>query len=43
MTSSVRGQLFDLLEGRHTLSIPNPFLLGFDTDVAFEAQIGPVD
>ncbi len=26
-----------------TLSIPNPFLLGFDTDVAFEAQIGPVD
>ncbi len=22
-------------EERHTLSIPNPFFLGFDTDIAF--------
>ncbi len=33
----------DLYLGRHTLSIPNPFLLGFDIDIAFKAQIRPVD
>ncbi len=30
-----------LNEERHTLSISNPFFLGFDTDIAFEAQVGP--
>ena len=38
----VKGRLFELYEGRHTLSILNPFFLGFDTDVAFGAQVGPV-
>ena len=32
----------NLYEGCHTLNILNLFFLGFDTDVAFEAQVGPV-
>ena len=38
----VKGRLFEFYKGHHILSILNLFFLGFDTDVAFEAQVGPV-
>ena len=39
----VKGGLYELYEEHHTLSILNLFFLGFDTDIAFKAEVGPVD
>ena len=37
--ASFEGRLFALYEERHTLSFSNPFLLGFDADVACSGQV----
>ncbi len=43
-TASFEGRLFQRYEGCHILSIHNPlFFLGFDTDIAFKAQVRPAD
>ncbi len=43
MSMHRKGGIFEFYEGRHTLSIPNLSFLDFDTDAAFEAQVGLVD
>ena len=37
--ASFEGRLFALYEERHTLSFSNPFLLGFDADIACSGQV----
>lgn len=39
----IKSWLFELYKKRHTLSISNPFFVGYDTDVAFKTQVQLVD